>query len=89
MPPKTVVRAVGVYEWTGDMVKPGASRLIPVTLFIDGKLQDAAVYLASPVPMSLLSGNVYQLQKSGIRVGDLDLAFARHLGCAGECYDDL
>jgi hypothetical protein len=33
---KAVVRAVGVYEWTGDMAKPVASRLIPVSLFIDG-----------------------------------------------------
>lgn len=77
--PETVVRAVGVYEWTGDMAKPAASRLIPVSLFIDGRLQDAGVYLAAPVPMSLLTGNVYQLQKSGITVGDLALAFARHL----------
>ena len=29
--PETVVRAVGVYEWTGDLKKPTASRLIPVT----------------------------------------------------------
>ena len=89
--PQTVVRAVGVYEWTGDMAKPTASRLIPVSLFIDGKLQDAAVYLASPVPMSLLTGNVYQLQNSGITIGDLDLAFARHLVApenAATTYDD-
>jgi hypothetical protein len=89
--PQTVVRAVGVYEWTGDMAKPAASRLIPVSLFIDGKLQDAAVYLAAPVPMSLLTGNVYQLQKSGIVIGDLDLAFARHLVApenASTTYDD-
>jgi hypothetical protein len=77
--PETVVRSVGVYEWTGDMAKPAASRLIPVSLFIDGKLQDAAVYLASPVPLALLQGNVYELQKSGISLGNLDLAFARHL----------
>jgi len=25
--PETVVRAVGVYEWTGEMAKPAASRL--------------------------------------------------------------
>lgn len=88
---ENVVRAVGVYEWTGDMAKPAASRLIPVSLFIDGKLQDAGIYLAAPIPMALLSGNDYQLQKSGIVVGDLDLAFARHLVAAGDAtttYDD-
>ncbi|MDP9049303.1 MAG: hypothetical protein M3O31_01060 [Acidobacteriota bacterium] len=89
--PETVVRAVGVYEWTGDMAKPAASRLIPVSLFIDGRLQDAGVYLAAPVPMALLTGNVYQLQKSGTLIGDLDLAFARHLVVSAEStttYDD-
>ena len=54
--PENVVRAVGVYEWTGDLAKPGASRLIPVTLFIDGELQDAGVYMARPVPFALLTG---------------------------------
>src|SRR5437763_839024 len=61
--PQNVVRAIGVYEWTGDLAKPNASRLIPVSLFIDGKLQDAGVYMARPVPFSLLSGNVYVLEK--------------------------
>jgi hypothetical protein len=89
--PENVVRAVGIYEWTGDMKKPAASRLIPVSLFIDGKLQDAAVYMASPVPFALLTGNVYELQKSGIAQGMLDLAFARHLVApetAATTYDD-
>jgi hypothetical protein len=58
--PENVVRAVGVYEWTGDMAKPAASRLIPVSLFIDGKLEDADVYLARPVPFALDTGNVYE-----------------------------
>jgi cytochrome c553 len=88
---ENVVRAVAVYEWTGDMAKPGASRLIPVSLFIDGKFEDAAVYLARPVPFALTSGNVYELDQSGIALGTLDLAFARHLvasGAAATPYDD-
>ena len=77
--PEVVVRAVGVYEWTGDMAKPTASRLIPVSLFIDGSLQDAGVYLARPVPFALLTGNVYELDQAGIAKGTLDLVFSRHL----------
>jgi hypothetical protein len=80
--PETVVRAVGVYEWTGDMAKPNASRLIPVSLFIDGKLRDAAVYLARPIPFALESGNVFELQKAGISQGQLDLVYSRHLVAA-------
>src|SRR5271154_7346647 len=77
--PQQVVRAVGVYEWTGDFAKPTASRLIPVSLFIEGKLEDAGVYIARPVPFALLSGNVYELQAAGIDKGFLDLAYAKHL----------
>src|ERR1700761_826575 len=77
--PEQVVRAIGVYEWTGDFAKPTASRLIPVSLFIDGKIEDAGIYVARPVPFVLLSGNVYELQTAGIDKGYLDLSFARHL----------
>jgi hypothetical protein len=77
--PEQVVRAVGVFEWTGDFAKPTASRLIPVSLFIEGKLEDAGVYVARPVPFALLSGNVYELQSAGVDKGFLDLAYARHL----------
>ncbi len=77
--PEQVVRAVGVYEWTGDFAKPAASRLIPVTVFIEGKLQDAGVYIARPIPFALLPGNVYILQTAGVDKGTLDLAYARHL----------
>jgi len=74
-----VVRAVGVYEWTGDFAKPTASRLIPVSLFIEGKLEDAGVYIARPIPFALLPGNLYILQTAGVDKGTLDLAYAKHL----------
>jgi hypothetical protein len=74
-----VVRAVGVYEWTGDLAKPTASRLIPVTVFIDGKLEDGGEYLARPVPFALLSGNLYELDLAGLSKGNLELAYARHM----------
>jgi hypothetical protein len=86
--PEQVVRAVGVYEWTGDMAKPTASRLIPVSVFIEGKLEDAGVYIARPVPFALLSGNVYELQAAGIDRGLLDLAYARHIQTADGAFDD-
>ena len=89
--PENVVRAVAVYEWTGDMAEPVASRLIPVSLFIGSKFEDAAVYLARPVPFALTSGNVYELDRAGIALGTLDLAFARHVvasGAVATTYDD-
>jgi hypothetical protein len=74
--PETVVRAVGVYEWTGDLIKPTASRFVPVTVFIDGELQDAGVYLPRPVPFALLSGNVYELEEAGLSKGLVELQSA-------------
>ena len=88
--PEEVVRAVGVYEWTGDRAKPTASRLIPVTLFIDGELQDAGVYLARPVPLAIDSGTVYEIEKAGVAEGTLDVKYATHLQAADAAatYDD-
>ena len=90
--PEQVVRAIGVYEWTGDFAKPTASRLIPVSLYIDGKFEDAGIYIARPVPFALLSGNLYVLQSAGIDRGTLDLAYAKHLqavNATGDlAYDD-
>jgi hypothetical protein len=89
--PENVVRAVGVYEWTGDMAKPAASRLIPVSLFIDGKLEDAAVYLARPVPFALLTGNTYEIDQSGVAKGTVDLLYSRHFEgteATATTYDD-
>src|SRR5260370_17486694 len=77
--PESVVRAVGVYEWTGELAKPKASRLIPVTLFIEGTLEDAGVYIARPVPFALLTGNLYELQDAGVAKGTLELSYPLHL----------
>ena len=41
--PERVTRAISVYEWTGTLPKPTAARLIPVSVFIDGKYQDGGV----------------------------------------------
>lgn len=76
----TVTRAVGVYEWTGDDIKkPGPSRLIPVSLFVDGDFQDAGLYLARPVPLALNTDIVYELQDAGEPKGLIALDYARNL----------
>jgi hypothetical protein len=86
--PETVVRAVAVYEWTGDESKPAASRLVPVTLFIDNHLEDAGVYLARPVPFVLQTGNIFELEHAGVPDGTLQLSFARHLIAGADQFDD-
>jgi len=90
--PETVVRAVGVYEWTGDLTKPTASRFVPVTIFIDGDLEDAGIYKPQPVPFALLSGNVYELQDAGLPKGTLVLESAINAklpeGAPGPAFDE-
>ncbi len=77
--PEQVLRAVGVYEWTGDLTKPTANRLVPVTVFADGELRDAGAYLARPIPFALIPGNEYELERAGVPEGMLDLGYAEHL----------
>jgi hypothetical protein len=60
-----ITRAIAVYEWTGPLANPTAARLLPVSLFIDGQLEDASVYLAQPIPFALRPGTLYLLQQSG------------------------
>jgi hypothetical protein len=86
--PERVTRAIAVYEWTGDMTKPTASRVVPVSLFIDSHFEDAGVYLARPVPFALESGDVYEVQTAGQPVGTLDLDVARNLVARHSQADD-
>ena len=87
--PETVVRAVGVYEWTGEEGKATASRFVPVSVFINGQLEDGGVYLARPVPFELGVGTVFDLERAGASQGSLEIAYARHLESSGNgSYDD-
>jgi len=67
------MRAVGVYEWTGDEAHPKAARLVPICIFDGQELNDAGVYLAQPEPLALQSDVEYQLQRDGKPVGLFDI----------------
>ncbi len=77
--PERVTRAIGVYEWTGELPKPSAARFVPVSLFIDGRFEDAGLYLARPVPFALQNGNLYTVERSGEPEGALDLDAAERV----------
>ena len=76
--PEKVTRAVGVYEYVGDPLKPKAARLIPISLFIGGHFEDAGIYLARPVPFALDTGLRYELQKSGAVENFFDVVASRN-----------
>jgi hypothetical protein len=87
--PEQVVRAIGVYEWTGDLSKPKASRFVPVSVFIEGEYQDAGVYIARPVPFALQTGNIYELQDAGVPKGTVEMEYARHVQATDSSGDQL
>ena len=86
--PDKVTRAIGVYEWTGDLAKPTAARLIPVSLFINSHFEDAGVYLAQPIPFALQTGDVYSIERAGENIGTLDLDYARNIVTHRSATDD-
>jgi hypothetical protein len=83
-----VTRAIAVYEWTGDLTKPSAARLVPVSLFIDSHFEDAGVYLARPVPFTLQPGNIYSVERAGECLGTLDVDSTRHVVTRRAVADD-
>jgi hypothetical protein len=58
-------RALGVVQ----LLPNGKARLIPITILLDGQYYDASAYKASPVPMALESGTVYEGFRTGVSQG--------------------
>ncbi len=70
------LRAVAVFEWTGDEAKPKTSRLVPICIYDGQDLQDADIYLARPFPLALSSDVEYQLLRDGKPLGLFDIETA-------------
>ena len=67
-------RAIGLLELGAN----GKGHLIPVVILYEGQYYDAASYKASPVPMALDSGTVYEAEKSGAPQGLFTVSGALH-----------
>jgi hypothetical protein len=67
------LRAVAVLEWTGEIDKPKACRIVPITVYDGAKLQDAGVYLARPEPLALSGEVEYELKNNGTTFGLFDV----------------
>lgn len=52
-----------------ELAPNGHARLVPVVIMIDGQFYDASAYKASPVPMALDSGIVYEAERAGASQG--------------------
>lgn len=62
-------RAIAVVQWEGDPQKPANPVLMPIVVLDQGRYRDANSYFASPVPMAVESGVIYDVQKSGKIIG--------------------
>ena len=52
-----------------QLLPNGKARLVPITILYDGEFYDASAYKASPVPMALESGTVYEGMRTGVSQG--------------------
>ncbi len=75
------LRAVAVFEWTGEEAKPKNGRLVPVCIYDGQEIQDAGEYLAHPFPVALEGDVEYDLMSDGkpVAIFDVDTA-AREQG---------
>ena len=71
------VRAIAVLEWTGEVGKPKASRIIPISVFDGEQYQPGGLYLAKPAPLALQPGTEYVLQDAGVSRGLFDINTAQ------------
>jgi len=79
---KPTLRAVAVFEWTGDdEAHPKTGRLVPICIYDGQEIQDADIYLARPYPLALSGDVEYQLLQDGkpLALFDIDTA-AREQG---------
>jgi hypothetical protein len=67
-------RAIGLLQLPPN----GKTTLIPIAILIDGKFYDASAYKATPVPMVLESGTVYEAMRTGKSVGLFTVNGAMH-----------
>lgn len=63
------LRATAVVEVNTDSAGIVATHVFPVTILDEGRFHDASIYKATPAPMALDNGIVYEAQKEGIPVG--------------------
>lgn len=73
------LRATGVFEWTGDIAKPKAGRLIPIAVWDGEQYQPGGLYLAQPAPLTVYTGTIYELQKAGSPKGLFQVNGAENL----------
>lgn len=74
-----VLRATAVLEYTGDLTRPTAARLVPVAVWDGERYQPGGLYMAQPLPLTVESGTVYELLDAGTSKGLFDVKAAANV----------
>ena len=61
-----------------EIASSGRGTVIPIAILVDGKFYDASAYKASPVPMALEPGTIYEGMRAGEPLGLLTISNALH-----------
>jgi hypothetical protein len=67
-------RAIGVLQLTAN----GKATLVPIAILVGGKFWDATAYKATPIPMALERGTVYEAERAGSSLGLFTVNSALH-----------
>ena len=62
-------RAIAIVQWPADNTGKAVPQLVPVIIRIDNRYFDASLYRATPRPMALEPGTVYEVQSKGVPIG--------------------
>lgn len=71
------LRALAVLELWGSEARPTGARLLPVAILVGDKWYDAASYSATPRPLALDPGTVYEALRRGEPAGFFTIGVAR------------
>jgi len=61
-----------------EIASSGRGTVIPIAILVDGKFYDASAYKATPVPMALEPGTIYEGMRAGEPLGLLTISNALH-----------
>jgi hypothetical protein len=62
-------RALAVIRWQPDAQGKAVPYLVPFAVLVEGRFYDANIYLASPRPLAVEPGNIYEAQDLGQILG--------------------
>jgi len=72
-----------------EIASSGRGTVFPIAILVDGKWYDASAYKASPTPLALEPGTIYEGMRAGNPQGLLTIASVLHSDAAGAKYSWL